>query len=140
MAKPIEELIACARGRLKAKTDDLRACLDEELSERHIFLLKALQKHIQFLKSELEDIDAYLFAAMSPYQKQWEILQTLPGVDKVAAMVLIIEIGIEMERFGSADQLSSWLVCVRETMKAPESEKVEKHVKGIRLFEVFYVR
>jgi len=45
--KPIEELIACARGRLKSKTDDLRACLDEELSERHIFLLKALQKHIQ---------------------------------------------------------------------------------------------
>ena len=106
--KPVEELIACARGRLKAKTDDLRACLDEELSERHIFLLKKLQKHIRFLKSELEDVDAYLFEAMSPYQKQWEILQTLPGVDKVAAMVLIIEIGIEMERFGSADQLCSW--------------------------------
>ena len=83
--KPIEELIACVRGRLKAKTDDLRACLDEELSERHIFLLKTLQEHIQFLKSKLEAIDAYLFAAMSPYQKQWEILQTLPGVDKVAA-------------------------------------------------------
>lgn len=106
--KPVEELVACAKGRLKAKEDDLRACLDEELSERHIFLLKELQEHIQFLKSSLEKLDAYLFAAMSPYQKQWEILQTLPGVDQVAAMILIIEIGIDMDQFGSADQLSSW--------------------------------
>jgi len=133
--KPVEELIACARGRLKAKTDDLRACLDEELSKRHIFLLKALQKHIQFLKSELEDIDAYLFAAMSPYQKQWEILQTLPGVDKVAAMVLIIEIGIEMERFGSADQLSSWAgMCPgnNESAGKRKSGKTRKGNQAIR--------
>jgi transposase len=112
--KPIEELIAC---------------------ERHIFLLKALQKHIQFLKSELEDIDAYLFAAMSPYQKQWEILQTLPGVDKVAAMVLIIEIGIEMERFGSADQLSSWAgMCPgnNESAGKRKSGKTRKGNQAIR--------
>ena len=138
--KPVIELIACARGRLKAKTDDLRACLDEELSERHIFLLKTLQEHIQFLKSKIEAIDAYSFAAMSPYQKQWEILQTLPGVDKVAAMVLIIEIGIEMERFGSADQLSSWAGMCPGKNESAGKRKVEKRAKGIMPFEVFYVK
>ena len=52
-------------------------------------------------------IDAYLFEAMNQYQNQRELLQILPGVDKVAEMVLIIEIGIEMERFGSAGKFSS---------------------------------
>jgi transposase len=133
--KPIDELIACARGKLKAKTDELRACLDEDLSERHKFLLRELQKHIQFLKSEIAGIDKYLFAAMSPYQKQWEILQTIPGVDQVAAMVLIIEIGIEMEKFGSAEQLSSWAgMCPgnNESAGKRKSGKTRKGNQAIR--------
>ena len=133
--KPIDELIACARGKLRSKTDELRACLDEDLSERHKFFLRELQRHIQFLKSEIAEIDRYLFAAMSPYQKQWEILQTIPGVDQVAAMVLIIEIGIEMEKFGSAEQLSSWAgMCPgnNESAGKRKSGKTRKGNQAIR--------
>jgi len=132
---PVEELMDCIRGRLKSKTDDLKACLDEELSPRHIFLLKELQEHIQFLKSKIEAFDAYLFAAMSPYQKQWEILQTLPGVDKVAAAILIIEIGIEMDRFGSSGNLCSWAgMCPgnNESAGKRKSGKTRKGNQAIR--------
>lgn len=104
----VEEMLECVRGRLKSKSEELRACLDEELSERHLFLLKVHRQNILHFKSQLEAIDAYLFAAMEPYKTQWEILQTLPGVDKVSAMILIIEIGVEMGRFGSGQKLSSW--------------------------------
>lgn len=132
---PVEELMDCIRGRLKSKTDDLKACLDEELSPRHMFLLKELQEHIQFLKSKIEAFDAYLFAAMSPYQKQWEILQTLPGVDKVAAAILIIEIGIEMDRFGSSANLCSWAgMCPgnNESAGKRKSGKTRKGNQAIR--------
>jgi transposase len=132
---PVEELMDCIRGRLKSKTDDLKACLDEELSPRHIFLLKELQEHIQFLKSKIEAFDAYLFAAMSPYQKQWEILQTLPGVDKVAAAILIIELGIEMDKFGSSANLCSWAgMCPgnNESAGKRKSGKTRKGNQAIR--------
>ncbi len=132
---PVEELMDCIRGRLKSKTDDLKACLGEELSPRHMFLLKELQEHIQFLKSKIEAFDAYLFAAMSPYQKQWEILQTLPGVDKVAAAILIIEIGIEMDRFGSSGNLCSWAgMCPgnNESAGKRKSGKTRKGNQAIR--------
>ena len=72
---------------------------------------------------------------MSPYQKQWEILQTIPGVDQVAAMVLIIEIGIEMEKFGSAEQLSSWAgMCPgnNESAGKRKSGKTRKGNQAIR--------
>jgi len=135
LGTPVEEMMNFVRGRLKSKTDDLKACLDEELSPRHIFLLKKLQNHIQFLKSEIEAFDTYLFAAMSPYQKQWEILQTVPGVDKVAAAILIIEIGIDMERFGSSEQLSSWAgMCPgnNESAGKRKSGKTRKGNQAIR--------
>jgi transposase len=106
--KSPEELVPCVRGRLKKKIPQLLDTLDEPLGERHRFLLKALEQHICYLEQELSSLDAYLFAAMSPYQKQWEILQTIPGIDAVSAAMLLVEIGIEMQCFGSAHRLASW--------------------------------
>lgn len=105
---PIDELLNCIRGRLKSKTEQLKDCLDEELTPKQIFVLKEIRDHIQYLNSAIQRFDEALFAAMSPYKKQWEILQTLPGVDKVSAAILIVEIGTDMEQFGSADRLCSW--------------------------------
>ena len=106
--KSIDELLACIRGRLKNKKEDLRAELKGELSARHLFLLKKIQAHIAYITKELGEIDEYLFAAMQAYQKQWDILQTIPGIDAVGAALLIIEIGVDMEQFGSREQCCSW--------------------------------
>ena len=106
--KSVKELVKCAHGRLKKKSEELQESLDEILGERHRFLLSKVQKHINYLKKEILEMDEYLFAAMTPYQEQWGILQTLPGVDKFSAAILIAEIGINMEQFGSAGQLASW--------------------------------
>ena len=106
--KPVDELVLCARGRLKAKAEELRDSLSESISERHKFLLQRIQNHIQHLEQEIREMDDYLFAAMTPYQEQWSIMQTLPGVDKFSAAMLIIEIGTDMEQFGNSGQLASW--------------------------------
>jgi len=106
--KPVDELILCARDRLKAKAEELRDSLSESISERHKFLLQKIQNHIQHLEQEIREMDDYLFAAMTPYQEQWSIMQTLPGVDKFSAAMLIIEIGTDMEQFGNSGQLASW--------------------------------
>ena len=106
--RSIDELLARTRGQLKNKKDDLRAELIGELSARHLFLLKKLQAHIAHLEAELRDIDDYLFSAMQPYQQQWEILQTIPGIDAVGAALLIIEMGVDMDQFGSREQCCSW--------------------------------
>ncbi len=75
--KSIDELLDCTRTQLKKKKNELRAELEGELSARHLFLLKKLQDHIDYLEKELRDIDDYLFTAMQPYQKilKWAFLQ-----------------------------------------------------------------
>ena len=94
-----EELVTHARGRLKAKRE---ALVDS------LVVLQMARDHIRFLESRIAELDAYLLAAMRPYEWAFRLLQTLPGVDEVSAAQILIEIGVEMSRFGSAHRLASW--------------------------------
>jgi transposase len=106
--QPLSVLVDQARGRLKAKRDVLRQALDEPLSDRHRFLLRELQAHLQFLEQQIQALDEQLLGAMQPYQTAWQLLQTIPGIDAISAAMIIAEIGVAMERFGSAERLASW--------------------------------
>lgn len=101
-------LLAQARGVLKRKSEALAASLDGELSERHLFVLKHIHAHMQALQNELADIDAYLLQAMQPYAWAHGLLQTIPGIDEIAAALILIEIGDDMQRFGSPERLACW--------------------------------
>jgi len=49
---------------------------------------------------------------MEPYQAVLELLMTHPGVQAVAAMGFVSEVGIDLSRFKSAKHFASWtLVC-----------------------------
>lgn len=103
-----EDIVVNVAGRMKSKIPELLDALDEPLGERHLYLLKSITEDISYFEKKLSDLDAYLFEAMAPYQKQLEILQTIPGIDVNSAILLLVEIGIEMDRFGSPDRLASW--------------------------------
>jgi len=48
-------------------------------------------------------------AQMDPYQEAVELLMTHPGVQVVAAMGFVSEVGIDLSRFPSAKHFASWL-------------------------------
>ncbi len=101
-------LLAHARGALKRKTEALSASLEGELSARHLFVLRQLHGHIESLERQLAEIDAYLIEAMHPYAWAHGLLQTIPGIDRIAAALIIVEIGQDMARFGSPERLACW--------------------------------
>ncbi len=41
------------------------------------------------------------------YQLPWDVLQIIPGIDPLCATLLLVEIDVDMQRFGSMKQLSS---------------------------------
>jgi hypothetical protein len=47
-------------------------------------------------------------SAMQLYAWAHELLQTIPGIDRMAEALLLIEIGDDMTRFGSARRLAHW--------------------------------
>lgn len=106
--KSTEHMLGLARGRLRGKRDELGASLEGDLSARHMFVLRHLKEHIEALQRQLAEIDRYLLAAMKPYSWAHQLLQTLPGVDCIAAATILIEIGDDMARFGSPERLACW--------------------------------
>jgi len=104
----VEQMVGLARGKLKQKREALAASLDGELSAHHLFVLKHIETHIQALQRELDEIDRYMLNALQPYAWAHELLQTIPGIDEIAAALILIEIGDDMTRFGRAQSLACW--------------------------------
>ena len=45
---------------------------------------------------------------MQPYAWAHRLLQTIPGIDAIAAALILIEISDDMSRFGCAERLAAW--------------------------------
>ncbi|MDD3582130.1 MAG: IS110 family transposase [Desulfobacca sp.] len=103
-----EDMAELVVGRLEKKKAEIRLALDGFLSDRHRFLLRRINNHIKWLQQQLAEIDAQVVAALEPYQREWQLLQTIPGIDQMGAAMLLAEIGTDMERFGSKEHLCSW--------------------------------
>jgi transposase len=66
--------------------------------------------HIQYPDQKTALFDRYLITAIKPYACAWRLLQTLPGIDQIGAVMILIEIGDDMRHLGSASRLASyWL-------------------------------
>jgi transposase len=117
-------------GKLREKRDELALALDGDLSSRHRFVLQQLDAHIRFLEQRLAQIDQTLFQAMQPYDWAWRLLQTLPGIDQLAACLILIEIGDDLSHFGSADRFASWAAVCPGNHESAGKRKTGKTRKG----------
>jgi transposase len=103
-----EQLAGLALGRLKEKIPQLILALDGRPDEHFRWLLSRLLKKLDWLDAELAGIDARLCEQMAPYEDLLRRLDTIPGVDKTTARVLIAELGTDMSQFPRAAQAASW--------------------------------
>lgn len=137
--KSLSELVQCVRGRLIKKIPEIELSLACQLESRHRYLLKHIREHITELEKRIQTMDAYLFESMKPYQKSFELLQTIPGVDAIGAAILIIVLGIDMERFGNQQQLSSWAGMCPGNNESAGKKKVPAFEKGINFCDKYFV-
>ena len=95
-------------GRLRAPREELLASLQGELSEEHLFVARLIRRHIATLQTQLADLEHRLFDELKPYEAAVQLLLTIPGIDRLSAATLLVEIGVDMTAFGTADRLSKW--------------------------------
>lgn len=107
--KPVHEVLD-QKGRLRASRQELFDALStDELSEAHRFVAQQIMDHIQDIERRIASMDTYLLQGLAPYQAQLNLLQTMPGIDQIGAAMLLVEIGADMDAFGSAERLASWV-------------------------------
>ena len=103
------EVLQLASRRLKAGREELFDALQGELTDSHRFVLDELMRHIEEIEARIARFDARLLDALTDERNALALLQTLPGVDLIGAAMLLVEIGTDMDAFGSADRLASWV-------------------------------
>ena len=107
--KPMHEVLDC-KGRLRASREELFEALDtEQFSAAHRFVAHEIMEHIEQIEQRIARLDAYLLEGLKSWQPQLKLLQTIPGIDEQGAAMLLVEIGSDMDAFGSAERLASWV-------------------------------
>lgn len=107
--RPPHEVLELASRRLKASREELFDALQGELTASHCFVLDELMRHIEEVEARIARFDARLLEGLAGERNTLALLQTLPGVDLIGAAMLLVEIGADMDAFGSADRLASWV-------------------------------
>jgi len=103
-------LAQLAKRRLRNKIDELERALTGRVKDSHRVLLRLHLEHIDELNAKLEQLEEEIEKLLPPFDQDDLIdrLDTIPGVDRRIAQIIIAEIGVDMSRFPSADHLTSW--------------------------------
>ncbi len=104
----LEKVADLAKGRLRKKLPQLREALDGYVEEHHRFILTMQLDRIERLEDDIEKLEARIDEKLAPYRALHERLTQIPGVDRVAAAVIIAEIGPDMTVFHGPHALAAW--------------------------------
>jgi transposase len=131
-----EVLADLARGRLRKKLAALREVLAGQFRPHHAFLTGQLLAHLEYLDEAIAAVSAEVDAQLGPFASQLGQLDTIPGIARRTAEVLLAAIGPDMSPFPSDRHLASWVgICPgnRESAGKPKSGKTRKGNHWLRM-------
>jgi transposase len=103
-----DALADLARGRLRAKRDQLAEALRGYCTSHHSFLLTEYLSQMDYLDEAVDRVSAAIDPHLVADQEAVALLDTIPGVSQRTAEILLAEIGTDMTRFPNAKPLASW--------------------------------
>lgn len=103
-----EALANLAKGLLRKKREQLVAALSGRVKPHHRFLLAEQLSQIEYVDEAIQRISAELEERLRPFEEDIKLLDSIPGIGRQTAEVLLGEIGWDMSRFPSGKNLASW--------------------------------
>ena len=106
-ARP-EEMAELAKGRMREKREELAKALEGRVKAHHRFVLTELLCQIDNFDETIARFDQEIETYCRPFEEAVRLLDTIPGVGRAAAEIIVSEIGVDMSRFPTADHLAAW--------------------------------
>jgi transposase len=104
----VHVLAEMAKTRMRSKIPDLVQALNGNFREHHAFLCRMHLERIDQITAAILQLSERIEEAMRPFARQLELLQSIPGIGRSNAEVIIAETGGDMTRFRTAGHLASW--------------------------------
>ena len=123
--KKIEGLVY---GQLRKKSDSLMLAMDGYLRDTHIFLLKMLLDQENDLTKKINAIEERLEEFLIDSEEKKAVVDTIitiPGFSERSAMLLLSEVGFDLETFPSNKNFCSWV-----GLAPGKKESAGKNVSG----------
>jgi transposase len=102
------QLAQFAQGRLREKIPQLERALVGCIGPHQRFLVAEQLAHVDFLDESIVRVSAEIAARVHPDEDAITRLDTIPGVGRAVAELLVAEIGSDLTRFPNAKHLASW--------------------------------
>lgn len=97
-------------GRVKASLDEIAEAINGRIRRHHRVMLRYFWEHMIYIEQVKEELEEQIDQCLLPYQKEIELLDTIPGVNKDAAAVFVAELGVDMSVFkNSSKRMASWV-------------------------------
>jgi transposase len=97
-----------AKGRLREKQELLVKALSGRVRPHHRFMLAQHLSHIDFLDEAITHLDQQIEEQMRPFAAALATWDSLPGINRRIAEILIAEMGADLQPFEDAQHLASW--------------------------------
>ena len=103
-----KKLIEHVIGRVKHSKEDFINALTGRVTKHHSFLIQQSLNHICYIGEIIQKVEKEIEAITSQYLQEFELLQTVPGINNTIAAAVMAEIGVNMDQFPSDQHISSW--------------------------------
>lgn len=107
-AEDAAALSELAVGQLRRKRPELEQALTGRMSAHQRFLLAQHLTHIDALDAQITVVGEEIAERLRPCEPQLAVLDSIPGIGRWSAEVILAEIGPDMRRFPTAGHLASW--------------------------------
>jgi transposase len=101
-------LAQMARSRMRGKIAALEEAFTGRFTDHHAFLLGKMLDRIDTTDADIAELNTKIEELITPFAQAVDRLDEIPGIGRIAAAIIISEIGIDMDRFPTAGHLASW--------------------------------
>jgi transposase len=101
-------LAQLARTSMRRKTGALEEAFTGHFTSHHAFLLAKMLARVDAIDADIAELDERIEAMIAPFAAAVDRLDEIPGIGRIAAAVIIAEIGTDMTRFPTSGHLVWW--------------------------------
>ena len=104
----LDDITPLLNKNLKSSPQEILDSIEGNLTSEQKSKMKVCLSHYDSIINSIKELDKTILSLVLPYQKQHELLLSVPGIKDISAITILSEIGADMSVFKDSEHLCSW--------------------------------